>query len=113
MSRERVAKGVRRDALAQTRTFGVALDDLPPSLPREPTAPTVAEQCRPLRRERRAPPYHPRVQGAAGHATDGHDALFRALADASHGALDQVDVVYVEVHQLGDPQPRRVQQLEH
>ena len=52
-------------------------------------------------------------RGLGGTLAHRHDALLGALAHAAHHALAQVDVGDAQRHELGDPQSRAVEQLEH
>ncbi len=43
---------------------------------------------------------------------DGHDPLLRALAPDAHFAAIEIDAIEIDARELGEPQPRRIGELE-
>ena len=78
----------------------------------DPRAVAADEQRRRVRARQRRADAEPGADRLARGGADRHDALLRALAPYAHLAVVDVDAIDVEPGELGQPQARRVGELE-
>jgi hypothetical protein len=113
-----VAKLVRRDVARREPYAGasrVIAQRLPECLARHRSA-TLGEEQRALRgvaHEQRTIVFEVARDLVARRRADRDEAGLVALAGDAHEAVVQVDVGECDVNELGDPQPRRVRELDH
>ena len=111
---ERVAQGVRRDPAGDAGLAGVLLDDDPYPLTRQTHSSGIEEEGLLLEvlQEAEPPLFQVLLQGRHGPAMDGEDPLLSALAEAAHRGRGQVDVIYVQGHDLAGPHAGGIKKLE-
>src|SRR5580698_3041952 len=115
MRGERMPQRVRREFLRDAGFARVALDDVPEGLARHPIATSRREQVVGLALEQdltaRAPCKI--FQPAHRFLTQRDEAFAVAFTEDADHALGSVDLAVTEIDELGYPQARRVEHLEH
>src|SRR5882672_7528396 len=113
--REGMTERVRREILVDPGLARVAFDDVPEGLAGHLVAAARREKKIGLALEQDfgAWPGYKLLQPAYGFLTERNEPLAIALADDAQHALIEIDLVVAQVHELGDPEPGRVQHFEH
>ena len=112
MARERVTQGVRVDHRAEPQLAGPPLHHALDTARPEALAPAPHEHRRLGGGDQGPARFEPPRQRLAGEAPHGHDPLLASLAHHVDRPLPEVQPLQVEPHQLGETQPRGIEQLE-
>src|ERR1700741_2512704 len=110
MGREAVSQGVGTDAPRKCHSFHALRDQEANGSIGEPAPAQVDEQgVRPG--TRLAADREIGVDGGPGSSTERNDPFFSAFTQHSNHSTGPVDLSNVETHELGAPNPRRIEKL--